>query len=284
MYTEPWKDGGEEAMIKASVKEIGIVRNAFPLVPRAEAVLAMAAWFSVLLLVDDLVEDMGTAQAHEALSTSIRILRGSSAAYPDEPEKPVAKVCHAVRSLWARINYLLDEPAANAMLMDIKACLEGQLEELQYRQLPCSSLSQYARVRRHTIGAMPFLTLVCLELNNHISAKDAKALTALKDLVVSIVFLQNDMVGLEKDLAEGTTMNTFMVMSHSRATSPVPTPGNLLEVASQHNALVSEVLARYRTMFSLQSSDGYRLAAESVISFISTHLIWAKRSKRYTLG
>ncbi|KAF4306633.1 hypothetical protein GTA08_BOTSDO05894 [Botryosphaeria dothidea] len=283
-YTEPWNTGGEEALVKASAKEVGIVRNAFPHVSSPEAMLAMAAWFSVLLIVDDLVESMGVGDAREALTVSIKILRGSCLAASEEPNKPIVKVFHVIRSLWTRIHYLLDQDLAQAMLKDIRACLEGQLAELQYRNTPCTSLAEYACIRRHSIGAMPFLTLTCLELSREIPNRQEKLLRHIKDIVVSIVFLQNDLVGLEKDLKEEATMNAFMVRSRSRATSPIPTLQDIRELAHQHNTMVSEALFICRSSCGFEDSEGYRLAVASVVSFISTHLTWAKKSKRYDVA
>lgn len=262
--------------------------------------LAMAAWFSVLLIVDDLVESMGVGDAREALTVSIKILRGSCLAASEgqfghshrllpadrvlEPNKPIVKVFHVIRSLWTRIHYLLDQDLAQAMLKDIRACLEGQLAELQYRNTPCTSLAEYACIRRHSIGAMPFLTLTCLELSREIPNRQEKLLRHIKDIVVSIVFLQNDLVGLEKDLKEEATMNAFMVRSRSRATSPIPTLQDIRELAHQHNTMVSEALFICRSSCGFEDSEGYRLAVASVVSFISTHLTWAKKSKRYDVA
>ncbi|KAL1635310.1 hypothetical protein SLS56_001733 [Neofusicoccum ribis] len=284
IYMEPWKDGGHGALLKTSVKELKIVESAFPLVSNPEAILAMAAWFATLLLVDDLLENMDLDDARQALTDSIRILSGTHVTVSEETNKPVVKVCHVIRSLRMRISQLLGHGSAIAMLRDVKACLEGQMDELRYRSSPCTSLQEYSRIRHRSIGAMPFLTLAALQLAHDSSAKANRFLVSLKELVVSIVFLQNDLVGLEKDLKEDVSMNAFMVMRQSRGSPTIPTSEDLAELAAQHNALVSKALFMYRRNAGQDGSDTYTLAATSIISFIETHLTWARKSRRYDVS
>lgn len=162
-----------------------------------------------------------------------------------------------------------------ARFLECTACyLESQIKELELRQ-HCASLDDYFHVRQASVGIKPFFNLLSCGMTESLDFNE------LEDMVVHTTVLQNDIVGLERDIKSGDSMNAIIL-----ATKPQPQgqgeckPEAMQNLAHRHNAYMQAAMEHYQAMEGRLGFDESRTST-SIMLFASRHLRWAMTSKRY---
>lgn len=118
---------------------------------------------------------------------------------------------------------------------------------------------------------------------------EQKLWSELQDAVCLACGLQNDLIGIEKDLEKGDMMNAVIVLLRSRSGNVQDLDETLFqtcvyEIVQRHNKSVETALARYGSLTSLTSGNaGHRTVdvARKIILLIETHMRWCASAKRY---
>jgi hypothetical protein len=191
-----------------------------------------------------------------------------------------------MKAFAAHIENLLEPKHRLPLFAAVRETLLGQRQELRYRQQRCTSMRRYRKIRRLSIGIMPFFVVLERQLSGTRDESSA-ALGRLKHLVVSVIILQNDLVGLAKDIKEGESMNSLLVMARPKRNDAgdLDMYRKLTSAAKiaerEHNLTVCQAIATAQSIFeSARSSNESRLAG-MILSFSHHHLKWAMHTRRY---
>lgn len=164
---------------------------------------------------------------------------------------------------------------------NIIAVWEHMCLEIDQRARPEGpDLVAYLNIRTHTVGLGPFFAILqgyCYNghevqiANSHES--DIKSLYASVSLAVG---LQNDIIGLEKDIAIDEQLNMVRLLCKGDGRSLEEALATAVEM---HNKAIMEAI---RCRDSVYAESRLSALAESVLAFSRTHYAWATHSKRYS--
>ncbi|KAE9367065.1 hypothetical protein N431DRAFT_445744 [Stipitochalara longipes BDJ] len=263
-----------EGLRKLSHTELKGVQKALPEVDSREIVLAMTAWFCTLCAVDDVVEKIDCDSAARVL----RLCNSKSL------QDPTSFLVGVMQAFAAHAAYLLPGGTCMAFFNAIRGTLEGQTKELKYRSKLCSSMRTYEKIRNSSIGIMPFFILLEIYLCGP-AHQPSRKIQRLKDLVISTVVLQNDMVGLEKDLQSGELMNSVLVVSglegfeKENQRNQQTLERAVRHIGDKHNSIIGQALLTANAVRKTSET----MLANHILSFSHNHLLWAMHTTRYHL-
>ncbi|CAG8888275.1 unnamed protein product [Penicillium egyptiacum] len=162
----------------------------------------MAAWVGTLCDVDDLIEAMSPSDAASAISGSLAILQDEVGNSMEASGiSSIKKVINAMQMFRDHCRRYLSKPEAKDFFDEVCTAFEGFSFELELRQKAlASSLETYIDIRTRTIGVAPFFNLIKSEYSPGYHVDDS--LEMQRD-VYTVVGLQNDLIGLEKDIETG---------------------------------------------------------------------------------
>ncbi|KAB8202110.1 isoprenoid synthase domain-containing protein [Aspergillus parasiticus] len=288
-HSTPSENSRDEASIlQQSINEARTIALFFPDIRATNIRICMAAWLGTLCSVDDLIEDMMPDEASVALHHSIQALREEGCF--TSPQHTVVEYFNAFKRHC--LKYLSTE-VARRFFNSVCITLEGLLDEIHFSQgrLPYS-LETYMSIRGRTIGIKPFFTLI----RSVLDTEDYQWSTEIMDMesdVFAVIGLQNDLVGLEKDIQTKQQMNAVIVNA-VHITNKIICAGKdaALQVATDnisglHNQLMERAVERHAT---IQQRAIGRLEHEPEASFADiqllfteTHSKWCTSAKRYKL-
>lgn len=296
--SEPWQWVAQDKLLSASQTDIVFVNITFPNLRNRETILAMSAWFSFLFTVDDVVEEMDEVTARRALLNSIDLLMEDFKPHQagvrhrtSLTDTPSSRVNHVTRTFCKHLQSLLSEETYRRVTQSICSVLSGMVTETQYRakdSMP-PSIEEYMKVRARTIGTIPFMVLLESEVLpvDHIKSS---ALRALEKEINMIIGLQNDVLGLEKDLREGCTMNFVVVASGFQSTQPMTIEMQrsvetaVAKLVGVHNEKL-QLSNRLRKALRNKEDDlGESDVAESLYLLSASHFYWASAARRYRVS
>lgn len=141
-------------------------------------------------------------------------------------------------------------------------------------------------IRTRTIGLQPFVVLLETEMLEEKHVK-SEALTALIREINVVVGLQNDVLGLEKDIGVGEVMNFVVVASRVEGRGAWTeerlrsVEEAVVRAVDAHNKTLESVKGLRRAILDAGKGDGEELVAEALYRFATTHYFWASAARRY---
>lgn len=297
--------------IETAIKEVKILRKAFPQATSRSALLSMTAWFHLFCFFDDQTEKMTPKEARHAMKHVINILQATcrmkaTSQNTDSLANSVqrAKIRYHLRSssrlpsgrMVAYVTYLFIQHAQKLLgtrrLQKVAAKIinvfNGYFHEISCREsIDQLSVEDYKQLRESTIGLSPFWAILRETFFTESEALQAETATAaLESHVAIVVGLQNDLVGLAKDLADGDRMSSITLRAERESLSI----GQSLQVAIQlHNCTVQDAMQERRRIEgtfhdSEKASARMRVYADCIVAFMTTHFMWASSGDRYKPG
>jgi len=293
---------------KKASTELEAIEGTFPNLQDPVIAASMAAWLYFLCLVDDLVEEMNADAGVSILNEIIILLKGSRRSSFDlgilGRPVPTAKgknhtqskssyscdtvfeyeIRHVTSCFRLHLMALLPCATYEGFCDDIGNVFEAMAKEIGFRRYQKGDISEYMRIRESTIGLTPFFNL--LRVSQKYSSQGSSGSLALLELCVNVVVgLQNDLIGLEKDIATREWMNYAIVdvgyrgdMEQREALQLVK-PGVQRAVES-HNCTVRLAVKYWEELVVEGNVQDIQIAL-SMLVFIDRHLQWALTSKRY---
>ncbi|RAH42166.1 terpene synthase family protein [Aspergillus brunneoviolaceus CBS 621.78] len=143
-------------------------------------------------------------------------------------------------------------------------------------------------VRTKTIGIGPFMTMAIWGILGR--KIEHKELNALMDKIKHVVGLQNDLIGLEKDIRSGECMNSVLILARSGQVGDVVNEQKTILARAQrvyemHNQLVIEAVEIARNFLSRpiidMTSEEKVAAMETILLVAQHHLHRSTSAKRY---
>ncbi|OJJ42377.1 hypothetical protein ASPZODRAFT_170177 [Penicilliopsis zonata CBS 506.65] len=276
-----------DKVLQHAEMEVKVIRLFFPTIHISKICVCMAAWLATLCHIDDVLEEMDSNRAVSILFEFMDVIRyGGSPpcdAALDIERKNVLLTGQRFREHCSR--YLL-ESEITPFLGKIYNVIEGLQREMCLRQsfLP-SDLSTYLAIRTRTIGVAPFFALIertelppnCLDLISDIQ-NDINLITGL----------QNDLIGLEKDIENGEMMSAINFVGDGipiyKKGSEI---GDITEAVSHiysiHNQAVFRAIDKFKQLSEIAGPHASSAldVARAQLTLAETHLKWCTSSKRY---
>ncbi|KAF9895195.1 hypothetical protein FE257_000097 [Aspergillus nanangensis] len=257
---------------RKAVTEIEAIRLCFPDVRSEQIQICMGAWMSTLCAVDDILEEMDPPAAKVVLRQSIEIVLGQKETdhqvYQTPTENQVAFIMAKFRN---HCSHYLAVPVAE--------------DYRQGRGLQ-NDLHTYLQIRTHTIGIAPLFALV-----RHLYCPENLRQAVFFDLqrAVSLAAgLQNDLIGLEKDLHNHESMNAVAVALRGMGKDASDQAAlreatcSVLRIHNQCSKRIFMMLEGWNMMGSSGITNEV-LCGQVIAAFAESHMKWCSSSERYQL-
>lgn len=282
---------------KRCTSDINTISLFFPDLAPGPVHSLFAAWLAYICAVDDILEAMPPPEARQALVASIALVRGpqpGSAVRPADPRIP-----DMTTTLSEHVEGMqhIRPPAARVFLAEVAKVLRAHHDELDFLDETSDDLGRYLGIRRRTISLAPFFAVLKASFlpndTQHHGGLATDTWGELQDAVSLACGLQNDLIGIEKDLEKGDRMNAVLVLLRSRSGGSVQDLDAALfracvaEIVRRHNRSVDVAMARYRALTAAagdgDGGGGPRTGevARQIILLVETHMRWCASAKRY---
>jgi hypothetical protein len=175
--------------------------------------------------------------------------------------------------------------------------LEAHIEEVYFLQgSRARSFAAYMSIRSRTISLNPFFEVIKSE---YLPASDWEFNTAWKNLqneVSRVAGLQNDLIGLVRDLEDGEQLNAVMVLM--RGITPASDKAHMdrealarcvAVVNAEHNQSAARCFQsvaqvhRAAELSGCSALDRVDAVVQHILMMCETHLRWCSSAKRYRL-
>ena len=283
--------------------ELGTVLKLFPAEKSENTRLALAAWLSYNLVLNDAVEKMTGQDARpddvrHDLSEAWKLFDGRYDCNPESGEGASPSIKQSANNvsclsdaLKKHLRGLLSARAIPVTFRHIRDVLLGFVEESLFRETETWDIDHYLSIHTKTIGLRPWFAMLMIS-DASIPMSEADALMAnLKTWVTFAIGLQNDIIGLERDLERGQTMN-FITVLRNQATGA---SANFLALGidaydkeaytaiQYHNEAFRWATGCFNSI-SRCGSRTDRSQASKIYHLLSTHKNWAVKFGRYGKG
>lgn len=171
----------------------------------------------------------------------------------------------------------------------VRSVLEAYIEECHFVEGGAiTDIPTYMSIRRRTIGLNPFFELIKSEYLPREACSDP-AWEPLQTHVSAAAGLQNDLIGLERDVEKGEILNAVLIRMRAKQTATdAATPDELMSasvsyVNEQHNLAVQSSLESFSQLRQESSPRCVREVARYILLVCQTHLIWCTSDRRYKM-
>jgi hypothetical protein len=147
-----------------------------------------------------------------------------------------------------------------------------------------------------TIGIAPFFALLDASILPHAASRQPSiGLENILRALAIAIGMQNDLIGLEKDLATAERMNLVTVSSAAMAGSEPRSDTEMASFLAEgvrravaiHNWAVSTAVGEWQLIQQIarpgKEGDAERELSGAMLGFIEAHLMWASQVKRYVV-
>lgn len=188
----------------------------------------------------------------------------------------------------------LSPKSATAFAKAVSGVLEAHAAEIRFIQ-GGSSFAEYLSVRSRTIALNPFFEVIKTEYLEEADWEFNDAWLRLQEEVSRAAGLQNDLIGLLRDIDDGEQLNAVVILMRGfRGYDANRIDHKILArcvsmVAAEHNASAARSFERMADLHrAAQHTPGSSIervekAARHIIMMCETHLRWCSSAKRYRL-
>ncbi|KAE8353434.1 isoprenoid synthase domain-containing protein [Aspergillus coremiiformis] len=286
----PFETKDQESIMEQYLVEVGAISLFFPDLRANDIRICMAAWIGLMYSIDDLVENMQPDEANIAVRHSIMALQEEGCVVSSPGN--IASVVKYIAAFKQHCAKYLSSQASRDFFDSVCTALEGMLEEVQFRHgdLP-QDLATYMRIRARTVGVSPLFSLVRSTLKVQ-SPWSSELMDMERDICAS-TGLQNDLLGLEKDIRTKERMNAVLLGTAQTLKEDQSVDRDALQMAADHISAQHNLLMKRaeQTRDTLQEKALTRpeLASEAKLAdvlllFAERHLTFSASAKRYELG
>ena len=272
--------------MRQAVKELTTVKQLFPVETDPNTLLALTAFFSYACGFDDLIESLSTTAAQHTLTKARRLFGDHHKNNESNDSCPGLRLSHA---LYKHLELQMGTGQRMTKTCDaIDNLLCGMESELLYLNGREWDPETYLRIRQTTISFDPIYAIMDANLDLHGSSEVRASIQGLKDAVSLTAGLQNDILGLPKDVHNASLMN-YIIVQYLRHSTGAPFPDNLnMEVLlpslclaiDRHNLEARQAL-EYYAQVKKQGTHEEEGFAKKIYVLMCTHLKWVTSSTRY---
>ncbi|KAK3672848.1 hypothetical protein LTR78_007201 [Recurvomyces mirabilis] len=278
--------------VNYAYRDITTTCRAFPAVRSERFILAMAAWFSLLCQVDDIIEELDANLAQAALADSIAILKSNTKVYQGRlldydggfVNPGCNQICALTKTFVRHLRELVPASIFIKVANDVLDVWENMGLERVVKDGPAPDVESYISLKSRTIGLSPFFDILQAELCREIDSKPEvhpSIMWQLERNVALAVTLQNDIIGLSKDLAHDHALNLISILT---VTEDKSIEAAHEVVVAMHNRAVKAALCSASAIRLASHQHGFSYSsdyADSLLGFITRHFKWASSAQRY---
>lgn len=284
----------DQAREKAT-SDVKAIRYAFPESRRSWAQSLMCSWFALLCAVDDEMESLKPDEALHTLTQlvlTIKKIHHGEISKKRDPRRfragPYARQEQQNRLINLNQHLILSAQTTlpptpyHKFLSQITQVWDSMKNEILLRHSPLKTEHTYLQIRSHTVGLRPFFSILQTEfLTEKISNPSITAhLDRLQNHISIVVGLQNDLVGLKRDIASVEAYN--IVLLKTEASPGAGIARAVREVVRMHNQQVLHAVEEFRGIVEKRGGwDGCALVAYGMLAFATRHFLWACKAERY---
>ncbi|KAI8952904.1 isoprenoid synthase domain-containing protein [Xylaria longipes] len=268
--------------------EVNVINLFFPNVESPSIRICFTAWLVFVISMDDILEKMPPLDGEIALLDSIQIIRS----LPVQERNRVSidtRIQSLTRALHGHCTQWLSQGSAKSFFEAACEVFQAHINEIRFLQgrIP-KDLSTYMGIRVHTIALDPFFDIIKSEFLPEDIRSDS-IWDELQTEVCRAAGLQNDLVGLERDLENGEPLNAVVVLMASNGGS-LQGPGEALfaryvgQMSAEHNrstARAIDLVTRINEKANTARSKQVVETAQHILLLCETHLKWCTTAKRY---
>ncbi|KAH8434009.1 terpene synthase family protein [Aspergillus melleus] len=280
-------DNHDGSPIQQSIASVNTISLFFPEIRQENIRICMAAWLETLCTVDDQLEDMSLEDAGKAIEEAIAVLK-------DEPihTSKHPPITQTITKFKTHCMTHHNRSLLTGFFSELCTVFTGLLQEIHLKNgsLP-QTLDTYLAIRRKTIGLKPAFALIRSAYNQ--PYPPSKETTQLQNDIAIVAGLQNDLIGLEKDIRTGEAVNAvvFLLGGMEMKKSGKWAVGNeglraaTGEVCRLHNLFLERVLKRVERLEArarvVPGMEMEAALASLEASLMQTHFEWCTSAKRY---
>ncbi len=186
----------------------------------------------------------------------------------------------------------LSQASAHAFFAAVCTVLEAHVDEIRFLQgRIANELPTYMTIRSRTIALNPFFQVIKSEFLAEAERDCDSTWERLQLEVCRVAGLQNDLIGLVRDLKDGEELNAVIVLmrSYGFSNKSEPNPAMLswciAQISTQHNQGVARCLYYASRLHPVagDSRPDTKVVARHILLLCETHLKWCASAKRYGL-
>ncbi|KAJ5360320.1 hypothetical protein N7517_009511 [Penicillium concentricum] len=274
-----------EDPLEQAVREVKVISLLFPNVRAEHLRICMAAWICILCTVDDLLESMRPYEAQIAIQTTISILQGNEKNNEWICEvSSKGDVCSLMSLFQKHCCQYLSDAAAKDFFCEICTVFYGFIQEIKFQQGYLKrDMQNYMEIRTRTIGIAPYFSLIRSEVFSPDYYPDN--IMVMQKAINVAAGLQNDLLGLERDMDEKESMNAVLVGMEEpmkkEETETQKLADAITAVCALHNVSISEVAHIHQRILQGAREESEIIVANSQLLFTETHFKWCTTAKRY---
>ena len=206
-----------------------------------------------------------------------------------------SRIQDMIRVLYDHCVQYLSQASARAFFGAVCAVLEAHVDEVRFLQGAApNDFPTYMTIRSRTIALNPFFEVIKTEFLEKPEWQFNSAWERLQLEVSRVAGLQNDLVGLVRDLEDGEQLNAVIVMMRSYGEidkgerNPALLSWCIAKVSTEHNQSVSRCLY-YASQLHIAAEDSRlhsvmtrtEAVVRQILLLCETHLRWCASAKRY---
>ncbi|KAK5997674.1 hypothetical protein PT974_00029 [Cladobotryum mycophilum] len=272
--------------------EVNAISVFFPNLQSEKIQICFAAWLGFVCVMDDVLETLPPWDGEKALAHSAGILQSYFTGAEKGTVTPSGRIPHLTLTLRHHCEHHLPRATACALFKAALVVFQAHKDEIRFLsgQIP-NSLSNYMAIRSKTIALNPFFEVIKHEF---LPAKwrSNSAWNKLQLEVSRAAGLQNDLIGLEKDLEKNEEMNAVIIMMRAHDSNLKVLDEKLYSncislVNKEHNDSVARSLgcvAKIQQSAKGELPDSVAEVVRHIVSLGETHLKWCASAKRYRIA
>lgn len=256
----------------------------------------MAAWLYVLCHVDDLVDLLGPGVGVLTVQ-KLALIMGSLSDDPEERQEKLIKGSNDGNGVetkavtWMEYSVSCFRRYAKAWIPDkifesfcseVGEVFTSMSDDIRFKSNKDNDLWRYLSIRTTAFGTGPFFSL--LRCGIGFEGQPTTRVRLLQMHISTLSALQNDIVGLERDLATGEWMNYAVVYSGCQDPFNGLYMGDfeagIQKLLEEYHAFLDIALGIWTRIFEDSSAKDQQLAG-SLLNFLSHHYDWACQTTRY---
>ncbi|CAH0047651.1 unnamed protein product [Clonostachys solani] len=278
---------------RACRAEVNAIEIFFPGALSAKVRICFAAWLAFACAMDDILETLPSDLGQAVLCDCIEIIQGRPADVSNGTKGHAgdARIQHLTRTLHQHVTCHLPQETCDVFFHEVCGVLYAHIDEFLFLdgRIP-QDLDTYMSIRSRTISLNPFFEVIKREYFPT-SWQPNRAWDRLQEAVSSAAGLQNDLVGLERDMKNDEQMNAVIVLmrSQTEARSADETHALLARcvdtAVDEHNRWMETIFRQAARILEMDGGD--QSAAETnqvvqhIVTIARTHLTWCTSAKRY---
>ncbi|KAL2200154.1 NAD(P)-binding-like protein [Corynascus similis CBS 632.67] len=290
-----------DSFFKTCVAEVNVISLFFPDIASDAVRIVFTAWLAFACIMDDILEVLDLVDRELVLKESIEILTHAPASPPERPESQglVAKdkrVQGLAKALFDHCTRYLSQKSAKVFFQAVCKVLEAHVAEIHFIHSPNNaSFPEYLSIRSRTIALSPFFEVIKSEYLEEADWAFNDAWLKLQNEVSRVAGLQNDLIGLVRDIEDGEQLNAAMVLARGFKSYDANQFNHQIlarcvaMVSAEHNESAARCfefmtqLHRAADNSSGSSIERVERVARNIIMMCETHLRWCSSAKRYRL-